>query len=534
MGLRARRVRHERSGAFEIFLRRLRRERRRRAQQPREREGGEREAAACQRAKRARRVRLDGELPPQLMRVVDVAIRQQDDVADADQDQRDRGEPTWGEGLRAQRAAAIEVFVTRRERRSHRRQHQSLFPIEALRERGRAAADEQREREPVGGVDALLQRAREQQQTHAHHAAEQMRDLEHRKRQQPREQLDAMGDGGRRTREQQDHARSKRRDREGARQQLRHPAGEPFTGDAQRAAALEDLEAREQHEREAERDQVVDDPVREEGCERHVARDPGCEQQHHHRLEDAEARGHVTHQAHDLREQEHAHEAEEAEARHCREQHVEHRRSQRPVERRDRDLRECRARAGQLDLEAAQRQRAPAQHDREQVGDQQRKADQTERPRRDQHRVPRQGQTGRMQAERDSGKAEVAKPEGQHVEGDGAGQLGRRQPPAREHAVTNRAAAEEREPHVVAEDVGDERRERDPAITDLAADPVQRERVIAGEREIAEQRERERLGQALARNRAQLQEDLVEMDRRQLAMEELEGERKQRQADDGA
>src|SRR5258705_5659003 len=88
----------------------------RRPQQTRERERGEEQATARERAQRARRVALQLELPPQVVRVLDVPVREQHDVDRAEQDPGDAERPGGRERLREQRAAPVEEPPTRRAR----------------------------------------------------------------------------------------------------------------------------------------------------------------------------------------------------------------------------------------------------------------------------------------------------------------------------------------------------------------------------------------------------------------------------------
>ena len=134
----------------------------------------------------------------------------------------------------------------------------------------------------------------------------------------------------------------------------------------------------------------------------------------------------------------------------------------------------------------------------------------------------------------DAPQSDEAHPEGDHVEGDDAGQLARLDAPAREHAVADGAPAQEGESHVVAEDEGDERRQRDPGVAEGVPDPAKGEGVVARQREIAARRQGEGESDPMGRNLGQVAEHVVVVVGGELVMQDGEGEREERDAEQRA
>jgi hypothetical protein len=146
--------------------------------------------------------------------------------------------------------------------------------------------------------------------------------------------------------------------------------------------------------------------------------------------------------------------------------------------------------------------------------------------------VPRAGDRERLREQDERPGREEAEPERRHVEGHGARHVGHRNAPAGEHAVAHGAPAEEGEPDVVAEDVRDEGRERDARIRERPPDPAQGEGVVAGEREVAQQRERDRDGEVVARDRTQVPDHVSEVVLRELAVQDGDREREEREPEE--
>ena len=129
-----------------------------------------------------------------------------------------------------------------------------------------------------------------------------------------------------------------------------------------------DLVADQDRESGAERQQVVDDAVEEQRGQDLLGSIELRELDQHHAFEDADASRHLAHHADELSRQERAEEhAERWTAR--RQQGVEHRGGEHPVEHRERELRERQAERRDGELEPAHPQRRQMDRGGRQVGD---------------------------------------------------------------------------------------------------------------------------------------------------------------------
>ena len=204
-----------------------------------------------------------------------------------------------------------------------------------------------------------------------------------------------------------------------------------------------------------------------------------------------------------------------------------------PVERGQRELRRREGRPGLLQLEPSEAQLALASKRRDPVNEKRGEEDRSNRPARREEWMPRSGDRQRLEQQHGA-EREEAEPEGDDVEGDGARQLADRDAPACEHAVADRAPAEEGQAHVVAEDEGDERGQHDWWIRERTPDPAQRERVVAGEQEVAEHREGNRERHVSVGDRRQVPDHVAVVVLGELVMKDPGRQCEQRESEKGA
>jgi hypothetical protein len=115
----------------------------RRPQQARQGEGGREHQCAHRGAQETRRVAAQRELPPQLVRILDVLKGEEAQPDRAQENHQDRGDPAGREARLAQRRPAIEVPPARQERGEHGGEQQRLLEVAALQERKDDARPEQ-------------------------------------------------------------------------------------------------------------------------------------------------------------------------------------------------------------------------------------------------------------------------------------------------------------------------------------------------------------------------------------------------------
>ena len=241
----------------------------------------------------------------------------------------------------------------------------------------------------------------------------------------------------------------------------------------------------------------------------------------------------MAYEAEHLREQERAEHGRVAEPRRVRQQHPEGGRRHRPVERGQRELRRREGGPGLLQLEPAEAQLALASQRRDPVNEKRGEEDRSDRAARREEWMPRSGDGQRLEQQHGAAEREEAEPEGDDVDGDGARQLADRDAPARKHAVADGAPAEEGKTHVVAEDEGDERGQHDSWVRERTPDPAQRERVVAGEQEVAEHREGDRERHVSVRDRRQVPDHVVVVVFGKLAMKDPDRQCEERESQKG-
>ena len=135
--------------------------------------------------------------------------------------------------------------------------------------------------------------------------------------------------------------RSGQKDRAG--EHLRYQSGYPSSGGARdaesRGRIRTKLVHRDQNHRGRERQQIVDEAIRDQRGEQVRSGEVRLEQEYHDGLDDTETTWDMAHEAGELRDEKDAEEGEEAESVTRRQQHEERRARERPIERRHEELR---------------------------------------------------------------------------------------------------------------------------------------------------------------------------------------------------
>ncbi len=201
-----------------------------------------------------------------------------------------------------------------------------------------------------------------------------------------------------------------------------------------------------------------------------------------------------------------------------REQCVEDAGRQRPIERRERELRGGVAGTRLRDLEAAHAQRATGAQCRYDVDREHGQEQHADRAARCDQRVRGAGDGQGLEHQRDPAQREESEPEREHVEGERTRQIARRDTPAREHPIADRGAAEHAE--IVAEHERDERRQRDARMTQRAVDPAEGQRVVAGQRQVAERRQGDCERDGVDRDRAEMAHHVAVVIRGELSVQD--------------
>ena len=134
------------------------------------------------RAQEARRVGLGQELPPQIVRVLDMAIAEEAQPGGADHHRQDRDQPWGREALRHQLAVAVEGPLRRQQRREDDAKVERLLPVATLDQREHDAGREHDRRGPPGGLQPPAQAERQGEEGETGEAAQKMRQLDQRQR----------------------------------------------------------------------------------------------------------------------------------------------------------------------------------------------------------------------------------------------------------------------------------------------------------------------------------------------------------------
>ena len=262
--------------------------------------------------------------------------------ADPDGDRQhadDAADPGRREPRTQHRRGPVERVAPDPQHQQHEPEIDRFLDIETLEQRGEHARGEQPEREVVRGVAALEQRAREDQQAEPDHAAREVRHLEHGQRQPVTQAHETRVDRRRRAGQEQHDAR----DEDERTGQLRHDRCEVGGAGASEAAQPAEMAygflAREQQRCERQRQQVINESIREQAREQLVPRDL-WQRQHDDGLENAETAGNVAHDAGDARDRKHAGERDEVDLRRGRQQRPEDAGRDQQVARRQQHLRD--------------------------------------------------------------------------------------------------------------------------------------------------------------------------------------------------
>ena len=203
---------------------------------------------------------------------------------------------------------------------------------------------------------------------------------------------------------------------------------------------------------------------------------------------------------------------------HGREDRIEDRSRQEPVEGRERELGGGDARPRQVDAEAMQQQRPAPEEGESGVPGGRRQQRPTDGPAGVEGQLGARGE--RPERVDHATQQQEAQPERDQRERDHARDVVRLDSPGREHAVADGAPPEPREPDVVAEDVGHEGRERDAAVAERVLDVPEGEGVVEGQHEVAERGEDERRQHVAEGDRSQVPEDVLHPVRPELAAQD--------------
>ena len=200
--------------------------------------------------------------------------------------------------------------------------------------------DEHDNGEMVRAVQAPLQAARQDQQGGARQAAEEMGQLDRRQRQQIAQETRSLAHRRQGPGEQEDGPRHENGQREDLRGDGRAPLAEVEADAPDQGHARQDF-VNGQHQRAHDQGQdVVDQPIEQQGGRQGHAVAAIAQREQHHRLEDAQAAGNMTDHSEPLPEHEDAEEAGVGNVHLVRQQHAQDGGRQQPVGRGDRDLAE--------------------------------------------------------------------------------------------------------------------------------------------------------------------------------------------------
>ena len=281
-----------------------------------------------------------------------------------------------------------------------------------------------------------------------------------------------------------------------------------------------------------ERQKVVDQPVADQRRGDRARRAAIRDREQDHRLEHADAARDVADQPAQIGEPEQADEGHEPERQAGRQQDVENRRGERPIEQRQSDLRRRDGRSRHVQLPAGEPdRRAPGRGQGDVAGD-------GDAERQAEHHHDRLGNAedhGDLVRLAEAGKSEdraQAEKGRDGVEREDHADVERRQAPRGVQAVAYGTAAQPAEPQIVTERVTGEGRQGGPPVRQALAQVLQRQRVEQGERAVTKRRgdqgERDRargnLGQAV--------EQVGRTIRGQLPVNDHDGEGEQDEADD--
>ena len=193
-----------------------------------------------------------------------------------------------------------------------------------------------------------------------------------------------------------------------------------------------------------------------------------------------------------------------------RQQHVQHHAGHRPVQGADQQLRQGQPRPHHRQFPGTQLDRLAAQHSQQQVGYGQHQHQQPEQP-----AVGRQigngAQIQRIQHQHRAADGQNAQPQGQGGEHDDSGDIHRRQAPARIQPVAQRTGGQHRQADRIAERVAEQRGEPDLGPGQRPADVAQRQPVVTGNDQVAEDGAQEGGEQLRARQPSQRGHDIAIM-----------------------
>ena len=237
-----------------------------------------------------------GELPPELLRVVDVAVVEEAEPCRGHAGGESHREPARRYAERAHRAASVEGGAEDIKNERHGDENQRLVPIEAFQKRRGGAGEEQDLGQEPGGAQASQQPARHQEQRHADDASDQMRAFDHEERQPFADALQPLDLRRERGGEKQHGAGEKRYQR--GRQGNERPQGPRGLLGCGRDAALvaQAFPDGEPTRRDDERHDVIDEAIDDEAGDNagaHRLTERGDDR----RLENAEAAGGVAREA---------------------------------------------------------------------------------------------------------------------------------------------------------------------------------------------------------------------------------------------
>ena len=265
-----------------------------------------------------------------------------------------------------------------RQHEQRQRQQRGFLVVSAFEERRHDPDHDGGHTEQIRCVQPAGEALREHQQRGANDAAEKVGCFDDAERQHATQQRQPPGRGRGGTGKQQDPAAQEGESRQEARGEALGHATERVANPRGLRAPLMQFVGHEHDERDRQWQQVVHDSVHHQRREQRAGREEWPEEHDHETFENAYTTGYLTGEPKQLRGEEGAQEAQKGQLAR-RQQRVEHRTGDRPVENRHPQLCTGEARGGEWQLETSHSDRRAAYEGRRDVAEAQRDQDPAER-----------------------------------------------------------------------------------------------------------------------------------------------------------
>ncbi len=478
----------------------------------------------------AGRIPVPGEAPPQLVRILHVPVGEQAEPDRAGQHQGDGRHPSPGETLAEKGSPAVKMTPAGEQRRQHDGEDDRFLVVAPFEQGEKTAGGEQQRRQVVGDIEASLQAPGEKEQARPGQAAEEVGELHHRQRKKMLEPVQPGLDLRGCSRVEQDNASDQHQQSE----TLRHQEGEPSgqqTGIAKDPfPAAQHFVGDEQDRRHQQGDQIIDHPVDHQGAEE-AGRGDLRDQHYHHRLENADSAGDVADQGKGLRGEKQSEKGGKREVCSGREQHVENRARQGPIESPQNELGKGQGERGHGNGPAPQLPRLTAQRAHPQIGGDEQDDDPPHRPQGGDPGSSEPHQGRRRRKENRPGDGKNPKPEGGYRKSDDPTDLPRRQSPDGIEPKPHRPAAEKRQADVVAEGVAEKGGKGHLLPGKRTAEVAYPEPIVTGHDQVTENRQKS--GQPLLTqgDPVKVAQDVAEMVELERMMENGDRDAEQRQTE---